>query len=359
MTTNQIEDNSDEKIVEGVYNDVSGLELDNEDELANILSEIEGDTDDIHYTMSVWRVPKIGKRIWLFDCDPAEPVKTKLRDEYGTGKYELRVRRNNLLFRRPVLKIEAPLYPPDGKSDRRDDRPHDADILSLIEDSNRRMIDAIGKIIPAATQAAPPVDPMQQMTAMMGVMMQVKKFTASDVEKTSPLENIKEVLELKKLLGGGEGDTNNMDVILAAIEHIGGPLSKLTQQQAAGAQRNALAAGKKPAHKKEGDKTQSDEMTAMRMGVNLLVGGAQRNEDPAPYVDIILARLQPDRIETFLTGGDALKLLTTINPAVAKYPTWFEELGALLRERLDEEAKTENHADVKEKVTQPQNDNRP
>jgi hypothetical protein len=352
--TNKIEDNSHEKIVEGVFNDVSELELDNEDELASILAEIDGDAGDVVYTMGVWRIPKIGKRIWLFDCDPSEPVKSKLRDEYGTGKYELRVRRNNLLFRRPVLKVEAPLYPSKAAPAGRGDRSSDGDIISMIEESNRRMIEVLGKIIPSAVAATPPADPVTQMSAMMGVMMQFKEFTApADTgEKTTQLEKFKEMMELKKLFGGGEGDANNSDIILAAIEHIGGPLSKMTQQQAAETQRrsaNALVA-KKSTNKKKRDTEPNDEMTAMRMGVSVLVSGAQRNEDPAPYVDIIFARIARERIETFLTGGDALQLLSTVNPAVAQHPKWFGELGDLVRERLSEEDKTENDGALNERT---------
>lgn len=343
----KIEDQSDEKIIDANYDDVSGLELDNDDELATILAEIDADVEDVHYSMQVYRVPKIGKLIWLFDCDPTEPVKAKLRDEYGDGKYELRVRRSyqgsNSIFRRPKIRIETPRYPgrpnTDGSTAARHD--DDLDIASIMEQSNNRLIKMLEALLPRAQPVTTP-NQFDQMGAMLTMMTQVKEFThVPTSKKTSTLETMNEFLELKKIFSGGENESNDSDVIVAAIEHIGAPLSKITEDIAKrksikAANRPPEAAKKKTKKKSTKKIKENEDMLGMRMGIHLLVGAAARNDDPAPYVDIIFERLSPENITTFLTNPDAMDLLVEINPKAGQHPKWFGEMSVLLNKKLEE-----------------------
>lgn len=76
---------------------------------AALLDQFGGDNDRDECTMHVYRLKPIGKKIvWLFECDPSMAVHALLRDEYGGGtyggdKFELRVYKNNIIFKRLII----------------------------------------------------------------------------------------------------------------------------------------------------------------------------------------------------------------------------------------------------------------
>lgn len=344
MTQQQLNSDDHESIIDADYDDVSKLDFDNDDELATILEEIGSDTGDVVYTLNVYRIPPTGKKVWLYECDPTQPQKEKLRDEYGGGKFEFWLRRNNRIFARPKILIEAPKnnY---KKNESQESNINKSEIIELIEESQKKMLDGFAKLIPPVV-AQPVINPLTQMSDMLALMTQFREFTGSNKQAESdPFDNIKKVLELKKLFGsggsgGGDGDTTNADVLIAAIEHIGGPLSEMTkrtalQKSTKPTAKTTMAAKPQAEVQKKNELQENEPMLGLKMGIKLLVSAAQRNDDPAPYVDIILSRLEPEQIRVFLTDENAMDLLSTIDKRVLQFPSWFEEISKLLNERLD------------------------
>lgn len=341
MTRKLLNNDDDEKIVEGNYEDISNAELDNDDELASIIKEIGAD-DDIHeYTMRVYRLPRGGgKMVWLFDSDPRVSVHARLRDEHDGGTFELRVYKNNRIFKRPRIDIEAPKR--ENYQRPASNEINQTDMFALFERSQQKLVDGIAQLLKTNVQPQATISsPVDQMTSMLSMMTMMKDFSG-EKEKADPFESIKQALELKELFSGGsgDGDTTNADVIIAAMKHIGGPLSEMTK--------NANRAVKAPAHKKIAatKKKQVEDkgggnINFLTIGISMLVGAAEKNEDPAPYVDVILQRLAREQIEAFLTNEDAMELMISINPRAANHPIWFRELSSLLNEQLQESKQTD------------------
>jgi hypothetical protein len=356
MATQQLNHDDTDTVIDGRFDDVSEIEMENDDELATILEQIGSDRGDVVYTLNIYRLPPTGKKIWLYECDATEPQKEKLRDEYGGGKFEFWLRKNNRIFARPKVLIEAPRNIKNNSNNnegaRHENNMHQADIISLIQAANKSVLEAVAKLV-APTQSVE--SPFDQMKSMVSLMNEMKSFTTNESQETDPFKNIKEVLELKKLFGGsGEGETNNADVLMAAIEHIGGPLSEMTKNAAPA----SLKSGQKnrPVKQQAPQPTptkQDDEMNGLKMGIKLMVSAAKRNDDPAPYVDIILERMEPEQVQVFLTDENAMDLLITVNPEVANHPKWFEELSKLLNEKLFVDENGEEHHEAQENIHAP------
>jgi hypothetical protein len=359
MANQQLNHDDTDTVIDGRFDDISEIEMENDDELATILEQIGSDRGDVVYTLNIYRIPPTGKKIWLYECDATEPQKEKLRDEYGGGKFEFWLRKNNRIFARPKVLIEAPRDIKNNSNNnegaRHENNMNQADIISLIQASNKSVLEAVTKLV-APTQSVE--SPFDQMKSMFALMNEMKSYTTGGAQETDPYKNIKQVLELKKLFGGsGEGETNNADVLMAAIEHIGGPLSEMTKQAAPAQQktgpRNRAVKQQAPQPTK-----QDDEMNGLKMGIKLMVSAAKRNDDPAPYVDIILERMEPEQVQVFLTDENAMDLLITVNPQVAHHPKWFQELSKLLNEKLvvneneEDEAQYEAQENIPASVTE-------
>jgi len=336
MSSNRLshndDDDADDDVIVGKFDDISQIELDKDDELATILNEIGSDTDDVTYSLNIYRIPVTGKKIWLYECDPSSPQKEKLRDEYGGGKFEFWLRKNNRIFARPKVLIEAPKNLNINKNVQHENNTNQADIIGLIEQSQTNMLEGIAKLIQPLAQTTTAQSQVSQMSEMLALMKAMQGFSPPPPVVTDPFESIKKVMELKKLFGGsGEGETSNADVLISAIEYIGAPLTELTKRAHASQSKNTLPLENKNKNKQ---KNEDKKLLALKMGVQMMVGAAEKDNDPAPYVDIILDRLGKDEIKKFITDPDALKLLITINPKVEKYAKWFKELSVLINERI-------------------------
>jgi len=328
--------------IDAEFDDVSESELDKSDELALILKEIGEAADSVEYAMKVYRREKNGNLAWLYDCHPTEPQFAYLRDQYDGGNFQFRIYRDSVLFKSPKIKIEVPVGLKKSSRPGAVSEPTNfsqTDIIRLIEESQKNTIELISKMMTPAQPVAT-VNPITQLAEMMTLMGQMREFnkkeTVEKIEQPDIFDQMEKMQKLKKLFGSNDGESSTADILISAIEHIGAPLSELTKQSQQ-AQQKKLA-GKTDAPQQIKLKRNTKKMNELKMGIGMLVGAAKRNADPAPYVDIILEKLDEAEIKKFLVGDNAIQALSEINKDVLTYPAWFVELKKVIEHQLNENA---------------------
>jgi len=301
-------------------------EVDMTDELEVIMSEI-GTGASGEYNMKVYRVPEKGGRMaWLFDCDPQFSILDKLRDDYSGGFFELKIFKKNICIKNPRITIEPPI----NKDHLNSADKNNVNLIELLTKQHESMMLALATMNrpPAFGEMAgqPPVDPIEQMAKLMTLLSTMKDFNRpepvqNDGEKLSLIDQLKDLNDIKKMFGGGDGETSNSDIIISLLENVGKPISEHLSTISQAAPPKASP----PAVKS----VQSDE-SMLKMGISLLLSAAKKNSDPAIYVDLILDKFSTDEIREYLVNKDAMQRIIDLNPQVANFQPWFAELITLI-----------------------------
>lgn len=343
----------------GEAEDVSGIVEDIDAQLNNVMSELGADKLDVKFIIKVYRVvPNSGVLSWVFDCSPAElPILARLRDDYNGGKFECRVYKNNRIFRRVTVHVDAPNKPKEEPK-----QSEMAQILKAIADQQAAQFTQLKETLLqiAGKQPAPQQGPLEMMTVMLDIMKSMKEFTAPinpvvpslDPEKTIDL--IMRGMELGRESGGG-GDDGIMGILK---EFVKSPLLGETVKAMSAAQsapqlaapanlpvqipaqlpQTPISATPNSVPTQPQVKPMQNQFIANY--VNQLVDRAKRDSDPMLYAHFILDNVPEQIVRENIAREDLIDEFSKYNPLVREHVEWFTELRnniiALLTE--DEEA---------------------
>jgi len=223
--TNQQDFDAIDDIIDGDYEDVSGLQDDIDGELSQLMADFDGgELDQLEVRVYRARQGK-GQLAYVFGCLPTElPILDKLRDEYGGGDFEVRILKNKKIFsfRRFQVAVEAPVNKPQDSDDKM------RGIESRIDEKFSRLAEIL-----TAQQNQPPVDIVGMQSSMMQNMLAMKEILGNNTKQPSPISQLKEMLELKALLGGEkeeDKEANTNDVLVALINNVMPALGNLSSE---------------------------------------------------------------------------------------------------------------------------------
>lgn len=329
----------DAEILSGEFEDVSNLEEDIDDTLASITSEFDADKNDVVFLIKVYRViEKTGKSNWLFNCQPEElPIMERLRDNYGTGQYQIRVYKNRKLYRRFSYSIEAPKnaeIKPTGENV--------SDILKAMFTMQQQQFNQLKEFLLQSRAPAPATDPVAIMNAILGGLVQMKTFIAPPVQQNNGIELLIKGIEMGRDFGRENGESSFMDLFRDLIKS---PLlekaidasTQVTQPGNVPCVPN-VNVNAKPAIQNSSNLTGNENMNlqqkALQYYVDMLVKKAESNADPVLYADFILDNLPEETIRAYINRDDLIAEMSKINPAVSQYTDWFTALRDNIREML-------------------------
>ncbi len=358
-------------ILEGQFEDVSGLQDDLDGQLHAIFADVGGEPDDVHYEIRVYR-PQKGKGAlgYLFACLPAElPIMDKLRDEYGGGTFEVRVLKDKRIFRRKTVIVEPPL-----KKAAAPIVDQSASMAEVMAQGFTRLGELI--VQSNAQQVVPVGNTMADMLQNMALMKQVMGEQAPQI---NPLKQLKDLAEIQSMMGGGSGDkseTNVNDVLLTLAETvlpklaevgavqeqqnqgtIGGieaennkqnmPAGEGQLQAMPGMHENRLQNPTSPTNKPVGKRN------PMKMHLIFLCAQAKMNRDPATYANMVLDNTPDEKLDElveFMTSASAIDEMAKTHSAVANHREWFERLGKeILAQLIDtDQPEASGDGDAKE-----------
>lgn len=344
--------------------EISGIktpvEREDEDTEAAILAEFNKGDDAATWKVSVCRAAKGGEpEPYLFSCSPSElPVIDRLRDEYGTGSYRIRVYRNNLIFRSFTVGVEArraPTTPAPAVV------PASDGLAAALE----RQTALLERLINQRQQPVQQVDSFGMMTTLLGAIGQIKGLFGAPA--TSSAENAIELfmkgIEAAKDLGGSDkGNTGLMDIVRdllkspiiekmieGAAANVSVPHTQrmVTTGPGIGETPQPLSAQPPPQPTTPPTPSNGDtinqqvqppgddpRLVAMTHNIRYLATKAAANADVELYADWVLDNVPADLLTQLVNDPTALTMLSTAVPEARPYVAWFGQLLELVKEAL-------------------------
>lgn len=359
------------------WDDISDLQDDLDNQLHSIFSEVGGDERDTEFALKVYRVMEgKGKLEYCFSCVPSElPILDKLRDEYNGGTFEVRVYKDNRIYRRRKVFIAPPPKKPEPASSHYS--PDMSSILREMAEQQNRQFEQMRNLFssvmttqtPAPTQQQPNM--MEMMGAMVGIMTQMKEFVTPAQPQTNSFEQFAKVIEVVKDLGLDGSEKGPWDGLASLAKEFAGPLIGTVSQMAEMQKMQTPAPARRPQNpqaqemqrlnyqpmspqEKGGNSTvetpsvnpaqqtapqnETEQMNMVfKMYLNQLCQKAAQDADPALYAELIIDNVPEAHIKQLIDRPDMIQFLSQHNPNVQQFAPWFIELQAAIREGLDPE----------------------
>lgn len=354
-----LENDIEEGILSGASEDVTNIVEDIDAQINSMTSEFGADKMDAEFAIKVYRVIEgKGELAWLFACVPSElPIMQKLQDDFGGGRFEVRIYKNKKIFRRipvvvsPPLKSKEPVPPPQNDL---------TALVNAIATQQERQFNQLKETllqIAGRNTAAPP-DTMAMMGAMMGAMTQMKDFLAPAQNNSASISPDKMIDVLMKGMeigrdsgGGGGGETNFLDIVKTALTS---PLLLSAATQAV--RPPATNPVSFPAPQIPGKTnanpvkiTQPVETNKMnpiiQKNLNMLVTKAENDADPILYAEFILDNVPESMVRDFILRDNLIEELNKINPKVEQHKEWFLQLRNHIQAVLTGEGEGEDDSE--------------
>ena len=319
--------------------------------LHTVLAEVGEDVKQTDFVLKVYQVvPNAGQLAWLFNCTPSElPILERLRDDYGGGQFEIRIYRNNRIFRRKTIIVKSPVNRP-VKQD-------DTALAKLMVEGFNRIADKLSNINTGSNVPAIVYDPAKMMESMVGIMSTMQKLQPAvpNNDNNNQVEMLLKGIELATRFNENKvvsGESTMLDVVrdflhsplLAQIaeqkriEGIQGNESRSVRQLDNRHVQAQQTAETEQMSESQIVPTEDQQLLEMKhYYVNMLLQKAQQGSDPELYAEYILDNVPDHIVKEHFTGPDVIQELIVIQPLVSEQREWFEHLRKSLIEMLSDE----------------------
>lgn len=339
-------------------------EREEEDTEAVIAAEFGKGDRDVTWSVKVWRSAAKGEpEPYLFTCSPSElPIIDRLRDEYGTGTYRIRVFKNNRVFRYFTVPVEArrapavPVAAPVAASD---------GLAAALE----RQTALLERLINQRPQPVQQTNQIELLSTLLGAISQVKSLFGPP--PSSAPENaidlfMKGIEAAQTLGGGGKGETGFMDILRDVIKSplvekvlesvaAGVPATQpmITRQPGIGEAPQPIVSPQQPPqqppqqepptngepiHQQSPTPESDPRLIAMVHNIRYLATKAAANADVELYADWVLDNVPRDLLAQMIEDPQALTTLSNAVPEARPYMGWFGQLLTLVNDALTEDA---------------------
>lgn len=339
----------------------------NEDTEAMILAEFGQSPDNVAWSVKVYRAAQKGEpEPYLFTCSPNEfPIIDKLRDEYGTGKYRVRVFVNNRVHKYFTVSVEA------RRTATAPVAPAPAPVSDGLAAALERQTALLERLINQRNTPVPQVNTLEMITGVLGAISQVKNLfgPATPPGPENAIELFMKGIEAAKELGGGErGSTGLMDIVrdllkspivekmiegAAANINVPHTAPALPLQPGIGEIPQPIVSTQQPPpqaptqqpptngdaiHQQAPSPENDPRLIGMVHNIRYLATKAAANADVELYADWVLDNVPRDLLAQMIADPNALATLSAAVPEARPYVGWFGQLLALVKEILTEEA---------------------
>lgn len=267
----------------------------------------------------------------------------KLRDEYGSGEYHIRVMRaNRVLMASNVNLLAAPKVI----------KPV-IDIAEVLAQQQATMMAGFERML---TMQRPQRESLgaQDIIGLIAALQPMMNSGGNHPAAPDSLAMVRAVIDMSKELGGGSrGESSDTDIIMKAIETFGQPIAKMVMEKQSIPQPNVLPSLSNPnIHNPQllaqpqptpdpDPEPQGDDMNLMVAAYkHAIMRAASNNADPETYAGLVLDNFSPAQINEFFVKPTWFEELKGFVPEAVNYPQWFGELRDTVLEMLQEEQKT-------------------
>jgi hypothetical protein len=328
----------------------------------DLVSEVDRVTDILGgrsglLELRIYRIPKEGgmKRPYLTKMDPQDVnlLEDRLRDEYGTGEYEVRLWDGQQIHRRLRVEVEAPL-----KKESPQAHTQPADLSGVVERLFSGMSNMMREqqqetkimMLEMADRLRPKEPEKQSMADMIAALVALDKLRGgNDKKDRDPLEVLERVLgtaEKVREFGAEQSDTLNPNKLINSLASIVQNAPRMPQPMTApvrvpGPVHTPVA--REPAKPISQPAEEQNDMFGLftpviRQQLEFLCAMAAKDADTEVYANVVLDQLPEKFHGTLLEklqekGMDGL---IQICPNVTNFPEWFAQLIDNIIEMLSE-----------------------
>lgn len=334
-------DENGDRVINGDSEDVTNLQENIDAQLSEMFEQFGGDENDAQFKINIYRVQEgRGELGYCFSCVPSElPILDKIRDDYGPGKYEIRVYEKTdktRLKKRTKLVIEKAQKKPVVAVPAQQNTGELKEVITAMMNMQQKSMEQFQQLMLARQSvqppAAPAIDPMQMITGMVTAMSQLNGMMPRP-EASGMDQFIKGIEVAKELAVESSGGEKGMaDVLINMAKEFGQPIMQMVNKMDSMPAQPVQPGSQSPTPQLPPQPVQptqeNDPMFMLKMQLKMLVNKAAANADPALYADLILDSMPEAQIREFLGQPNLREFLTELNPAVLNYWPWFEQLQA-------------------------------
>jgi hypothetical protein len=319
-----------------------------------ILAAADATDRNVTWDIRVYKLDKTAGNAeeYMFSVLPSEldGLFERVRDSEGTGTYRMRAYRKasgrNEIFKQKDFRIRAPQRPlvqPERPSEL-------AAVLAAMKDQNERMERFMRDVLtnrPQETPRGSPLDDIEKLTTIVRNLRDDQPRT----QQTDATQVFVKALELADKFAnerGGGSETNMWDIAksflsnlpsVAALVQAGASQPQHTrpppQPRPAQVKHNT---GAPPANLQPAPQPQpevNDQQAAIQEMLQYLVTRAARNSEAGFYADWLIENVDGEIITLMLSQTDPITMAIAIEPRVASYRLWFDQLIAELRQLVN------------------------
>lgn len=286
----------------------------------------------------VWRIQANADPEECIDCPLNVFSKDQLREQFGAGRYRCEVRHKGTMKRRWEWRFAAPARAPgaapSAMSDLRDQRIAELQqqLATSRDRDGQRQHELMLALISRPQSQAPGLG------ELVGVLSQVKGLVGGDGEKGGALSALREVLEIRELMGeGGGGKTSMEDVVLEGLKQLPRILDAgVAAKPALPAPRPRSgapgAAARAPAQESKRDQI-----------ITILLQHAEQGTSPAAVAQFVYGKLEAlddDAYQTacgYIDSPGALRMALVLEPRLVPAQEWLQKVLEEIRPLISAE----------------------
>ncbi len=308
-----------------------------------------------------------GKNLsFLFRTNPDEmtggEIMERCRDNYGTGDYRVHIRDGARIVKNAPFSVEAKKEPDPATAQSNSNM----ELIAIMQSSNDRMMAmfqttmaAFAEVFKGNQNQTPAIDPVAMQQSMIQSVAALKGMSEPKDDSKSGIDMFVQGITLAKDIAGKDGETNSSDILVKALEMFGGPMADMAKANLAGQNQPALTAPQTAPNpmappQPTGDaQADADAQKEYEMGMQKLIlqqqlgfllRQAAADKDPELYAELLLDQAGVEKVLAFVGQENALDQLIALNPDVANYRGWFENLRAAILELTGPEPAGENES---------------
>lgn len=298
-------------------------------------------------------------QIYEGDASIIEGLHTRLREEFGGGRFRVRVYKNKRLYRRQDIEVASPPRPTQQAAPQSDMTA----VLAAMERQNQSMREMFQQFLTTQKPLAPalPVNPfegIQQIAATMSSLSQM--FMPKTDPTMTTVDALLKGVELAAKVRGDDGGGDDGDVSLMAVvrDVIKGPIGEkigevVASQMTLGQMQKPLPKAvrlppkektatpqEQPAPVQEPD-ANATAQNFLRKEILYLVTRAQNNSDPIQYAEWVMDNWPRELLINVTATPNLLAVMNAQVPETVPYTGWFkqliDELGELVKDAIEAE----------------------
>lgn len=289
-----------------------------------------------------------------FECTPADfPITGRLREEFGAGKYRVRVYKNSRCVNFFQYAIEAPKKNPVG-----DVKTEIATLAGTFQAALDRQSQMIERLI----ERRQPAQSGSNITELVEALVALKKLDPpspppADTSRDTLLEVFKLGLEARD--GGGGGDSSpgilgfaerllSSPIVqkIAEATMAAQPAVALPPPTRTAPQPNAVEAARAPRAIEPGPPDQAAQIQIfMQTQVAYLIGRASqwrasggKMSNPDLYAEWVVDNIPAELLDQLLAAPSPVDALAVYVPELLQFRDWFDFLVTSIREYLTDQA---------------------